>query len=323
MSTRRARLPLNAAPAVTAAAPARRTRKSAISWERHQRLGMYLGLTPALAVLALVTVVPAIWLVVVSLTPLSPAQPGSFQFSEPWQNYQQAFTAPEFVQSVWVQVELSAITVVMQVLAGLGVALLLDKPSRLLQTVRTGFLVPMVLPPIVVAIIWKIIYIPAVSPLHRMAADLGVPFHSLISNASTAIWAIAIAQTWEWFPFTMLMMLAALHMVPKEPIEAAHLDGANSVQLFWHVKLPYIRSTLVVAVLFRLIDSIKAFPLIYLLTDGGPGGATEVTNYYGFVQTFNFAYWGYGSAIAVLLVIGVFILSMLINRTGGGMAFDE
>ena len=281
------------------------------------------GLAPALVVLAMVTLAPAVWLVVTSLTPLSPAEPGSFEFSTPWQNYQQAFASHEFVHSVWVQVELSLITVVSQLLVGLGIALLLDKPSKLLETVRTGFLVPMVLPPIVVAIIWKIIYIPAISPLHRLAAFLGVPFHSLIGNADTAIWAIAAADTWEWFPFTMLMTLAALQMVPKEPQEAARIDGAGPVQLFRHVRLPYIRGTLVVAALFRLIDSIKAFPLIYVLTDGGPGGATEVTNYYGFVQTFNFAYWGYGSAIATLLVTGVFIISLLISRAGGGLALDD
>jgi multiple sugar transport system permease protein len=281
------------------------------------------GLAPALVVLAMVTLAPAVWLVVTSLTPLSPAEPGSFEFSTPWQNYQQAFASHEFVHSVWVQVELSLITVVSQLLVGLGIALLLDKPSKLLETVRTGFLVPMVLPPIVVAIIWKIIYIPAISPLHRLAAFLGVPFHSLIGNADTAIWAIAAADTWEWFPFTMLMTLAALQMVPKEPQEAARIDGAGPVQLFRHVRLPYIRGTLVVAALFRLIDSIKAFPLIYVLTDGGPGGATEVTNYYGFVQTFNFAYWGYGSAIATLLVAGVFIISLLISRAGGGLALDD
>jgi multiple sugar transport system permease protein len=126
-----------------------------------------------------------------------------------------------------------------------------------------------------------------------------------------------VADTWEWFPFTMLMVLAALQMVPKEPQEAARIDGAGAVQLFWHVRLPYIRSTLVVAALFRLIDSIKAFPLIYVLTDGGPGGATEVTNYYAFVQTFNFSYWGYGSAIAVLIVLGVLLLSLAVNRMGG------
>ncbi len=298
-------------------------RPASRTWSREQRGAYRWGLAPALIVLAVMTLGPAVWLVLTSLTPLTPTEPGSFEFSEPWQNYQQALTSPEFLRSVWLQVELSLVTVVLQLLAGLGLALLLDRPSRLLETVRTGFLIPMVLPPIVVAIIWKVIYTPDISPLHRIAAALGMPFHSLITNANTALWAIAAADTWEWFPFTMLMALAALQMVPKEPQEAALIDGASAAQLFWHVRLPFIRPTLVVAALFRLIDSIKAFPLIYLLTDGGPGGATQVTNYYAFEQTFNFAYWGYGSAIAVLMVAGVFLLSLLINRGGGGIVIDE
>ncbi|HEY6434359.1 MAG TPA: sugar ABC transporter permease [Acetobacteraceae bacterium] len=297
-------------------------RPGATAWARQQRHAFIGGLAPALLVLAVVTLGPAIWLVITSLTPWTPTQPGSFDFSAPWQNYQQAFESPEFVHSISVQVELSVVTVALQLLVGLGLALLLDRPSKLLEAIRTGFLIPMVLPPIVVAIIWKVIYTPDISPLHRLAASLGMPFHSLITDASTAIWAIAAADTWEWFPFTMLMVLAALQMVPKEPQEAALIDGAGPAQLFWHVRLPFIRGTLMVAALFRVIDSIKAFPLIYVLTDGGPGGATEVTNYYAFVQTFNFAYWGYGSAIAVLLVAGVFVLSLFVSRTSGG-ALDE
>ncbi|MBV9200594.1 MAG: sugar ABC transporter permease, partial [Alphaproteobacteria bacterium] len=205
-----------------AARAGRATRLQAASrgWAREQRRALRWGLLPALIILASVTLAPALWLVVVSLTPLSPTQPGSFEFSEPWQNYQKAFTEPEFVRSVWVQVELSVVTVMSQLLIGLGIALLLDKRSRLLETVRTWFLVPMVLPPIVVAIIWKIIYTPAISPVHQLAAFIGIPFHSLITNANTALWAIAVADTWEWFPFTMLMTLAALQMVPKEPQEA-------------------------------------------------------------------------------------------------------
>jgi multiple sugar transport system permease protein len=290
----------------------------AAGWSAERNRAFRLGLSPALLVLAVVTLGPAVYLIVTSLTPLTPVNPATaLDFSEPLQNYSSALTTDEFLHSVWVQVELSVVTVLTQLAAGLGLALLLDRPSRLLEAVRTSFLMPMVLPPIVVAIIWKVIYTPDISPLHHLLAWFGLPIHSLITNANTAIWAIAVADTWEWFPFTMLMVLAALQMVPKEPQEAARIDGASAVQLFWHVRLPYIRSTLVVAALFRLIDSIKAFPLIYVLTDGGPGGATEVTNYYAFVQTFNFSYWGYGSAIAVLIVLGVLLLSLAVNRMGG------
>jgi multiple sugar transport system permease protein len=87
--------------------------------------------------------------------------------------------------------------------------------------------------------------------------------------------------------------------------------------------LPHLRPTLVVCALFRLIDSIKAFPLIYVLTNGGPGTATEVTNYYGFVQAFNFSYWGYGSAIATMMVAGVLLLSLLVGRLDTGLGKHE
>jgi multiple sugar transport system permease protein len=286
-------------------------------WAAQRRRAFLVGLMPALIVLALITAGPALYLIVTSLTPLTPVNPDTaFDFSDPLGNYQAIIGTDEFWRSVWVQVELSLVTVITQLLVGLGLALLLDRPSKFLEALRTGFLVPMVLPPIVVALIWKVIYTPDISPLHHLLAWLGLPVHSLITDPGTAIWAIAAADTWEWFPFAMLMLLAALQMVPKEPQEAALIDGASALQLFWHVRLPYIRPTLVVAALFRLIDSIKAFPLIYVLTDGGPGGATEVTNYYAFQQTFGFSYWGYGSAVATLMVVGVFVLSVLVDRLG-------
>ncbi len=273
--------------------------------------------------LAAVTLGPAIYLVVTSLTPLTPVHPASaLDFSHPPGNYRQALFGSSFLHSVGLQVELSVITVGLQTAVGLGLALLLNVESRFMEAVRTGFLVPMVLPPIVVAIIWKIIYMPGVSPLYGVLGFFHIPLGSLITTPSTALPAIALADTWEWFPFTMLMVLAALQMMPAEQLEAARLDGAGAMQMFWHVRLPFIRPALTVAVLFRLIDSIKAFPLIYVLTDGGPGRATEVTNYYAFVQTFNFAYWGYGSAIAVMMVAGVFVLSLLVRRLGDAQTDD-
>jgi len=274
-------------------------------------------------VLTLITVGPAIYLVITSLTPLNLVNPQSaFDFSHPLGNYKDALTDSRFLNSVWVQTELSGATVVLQLAMGLAVALLLNAYSRLIEAIRTAFLIPMVLPPIVVAIIWKVMYTPDVSPVHRALAAMGMPLSSLIANGDTAIWAIVVAETWEWFPFTMLMTLATLQVIPTEPLEAAAIDGANRLQLFWYIVLPYLRPTLVVCALFRLIDSIKAFPLIYVLTNGGPGTATEVTNYYGFVQAFNFSYWGYGSAIATLMVAGVFLLSLLVGGLDKGLTHE-
>jgi multiple sugar transport system permease protein len=275
-------------------------------------------LTPALAVLFAVTLAPTAFLIATSLTPLDLTKSDTMgDFGQPSRNFYLLLEDGRFLNSLWVQAKLSLWTVSLQLVIGLGFALLLNMRSSLLQALRTVFLIPMVLPPIVVAIIWKVIYTPDISPLYWAMQSLGWRVPALITDANWALTAIIIADTWEWFPFTMLMILAALQMMPEEHIDAARVDGASPWQMLWYVTLPYLKGVLLVAGLFRLIDSIKAFPLIYILTDGGPGTLTEVTNYYGFVQAFNFSFLGYSSAITVVLVAFTVVLSWLILRLVG------
>ena len=293
-------------------------------WEAERRRAFLFGLAPSLLILGAITLVPAATLLVISLTPLNMLDPvGTFRFDDPLVNYRQLLDDPRFLGSLWVQLRLSLSSVTLQLVLGLAIALLLNANSRVLAAIRSVFLIPMVLPPIVVALIWKILYTPDVSPLHRALEQVGLPLRSLIANPDTALWAISIAETWQWFPFTMLMVLAALQMIPDEPLEAARIDGANRWQLFRYIVLPYIRPVLVVCALFRLIDSFKAFPLIYVLTNGGPGTVTEVTNFYGFIQAFNFSYWGYASAIAVVMLTAVFVISWSISRFKGSEANER
>jgi multiple sugar transport system permease protein len=292
-------------------------------WAAQRQRSFLLGIVPALIVLAIITIAPAIYLVLTSLTPLNLTLPDSaWDFSNPAGNYTDLLDDPRFTHSVWVQVKLSVATVALQLLVGLGVALLLNGNSRIRDYARSGFLIPMVLPPIVVGILWRVMYAVDISPFHRFMAFIGLRVPSLITDPNWALSAIVIAETWEWFPFTMLMVLASLQMIPASPLEAARIDGANNWQTFRFVMFPYIQQTLVVAAIFRLIDSIKAFPLIFVLTDGGPGDVTEVTNYYAYRQAFAFSLWGYGSAIATLMVAGIFALSWVINRLTG-VAYAE
>ena len=273
---------------------------------------------PSLAVLAIITLLPALYLLATSFTPLNLTRPETqWDFSQPLISYGQLLVDDRLANSVWVQIKLSFWTVSLQLLIGLGVALLLNVKSRLLEALRTVFLIPMVLPPIVVAIIWKVIYTPDISPMHGLLKAIGWNVPALITNPDWALTAIVIADTWEWFPFTMLMVLAALQMLPQELLDAAKVDGASPWQLTRHVTLPFIQGVLLVAGLFRLIDSIKAFPLIYILTEGGPGSLTEVTNYYSFLQAFNFSYLGFSSAITVVLLAATIVLSWIIIRSVG------
>jgi len=290
----------------------------AVEFDRQRRRFFTYCVAPSLAVLSVITLLPTLYLIATSFTPLDLTRPEtSWNFSQPLTNYGQLGADGRLRNSFWVQAKLSFWTVSLQLLIGLGFALLLNARSRFLEALRTVFLIPMVLPPIVVAIIWKVIYTPDISPMHWIFRGLGWNVPTLITDPNWALTAIIIADTWEWFPFTMLMILAALQMLPQELIDAAKVDGATPWQSTIHVTLPFLKGVLLVAGLFRLIDSLKAFPLIFILTEGGPGEVTEVTNYYSFLQAFNFSFLGYSSAITTVLLVATVALSWAIIRLVG------
>jgi multiple sugar transport system permease protein len=269
------------------------------------------ALTPSLIVLFAVAVLPALYLLVTSLTPFQLINPGSASdFSSPLRNYRLLPGDPRFVNSLFVQAKLSFWGVLFQVLLGMLLALLLHIQSRFVEFARTFFLIPMVLPPIVVAVIWKLIYTPDISPLYYAASLLNFTMPALTSSVDFALTAIIIADTWEWLPFTFLMVLAALQTIPDEYSEAALVDGANRFQIFWYVTLPFIAPILVISALFRLIDSVKAFPLVFLLTGGGPGTVTEVTNYYAYLLAFDNNEIGYSSAVTIVMLLLVVAVSL-------------
>ena len=275
-------------------------------------------LSPALVVLAVVTLAPFAFLLLTSLTPLNLARPVTWwNFSRPFANFVELPGDGRFLNSLGVQLRLSAFTVLGQLLLGLGAALLLNRRSRVLEAIRALFIIPMVLPPIVVAIIWKVLFTPDISVLNWGLGLVGLPQPAWLADPRLALPAIIVADVWEWFPFTLLMLLAALQMMPAEPLEAARIDGAGPWQVFRHVVLPLLRPAIVVTVLFRLIESVKAFPLIFIMTGGGPGTVTEATNYYAFLQGFTYSLIGFSAAISVVVLAGTFFLSYVIVRWVG------
>lgn len=285
-------------------------------WAGARRRVFVAFLVPSMAVLVVVTILPLIYLVATSFTPLDLTNPGSLRFAG-LLNYEQLIGDRRFWNSVWVQIRLSFWTVSLQLVIGFGLALFLNTRLTSLELARSAFIVPMVLPPVVVALIWKILFTPDVSMLNWALGLLGLPQPAWLADPTLALWAIIIADVWEWFPFVMLMMLAALQMLPDEPLEAARLDGASPGQIFRYVTLPLLRPALLVAVLFRLIDSVKAFPHIFIMTGGGPGVATEVTNFYAYLQGFSYTYVGFSSAIIVVMLLATFGLSLAILKVVG------
>jgi multiple sugar transport system permease protein len=290
---------------------------------RRERVFVVL-LSPALLVLAVVTLAPFAFLLLTSLTPLNLARPATWwDLSSPLANFAELPEDGRFLNSLGVQLRLSFFTVLAQLLLGLGAALLLNRDSRVLEAVRALFIIPMVLPPIVVAIVWKVLFTPDISVLNWSLGVVGLPQPAWLANARLALPAIIVADVWEWFPFTLLMLLAALQMMPAEPLEAARIDGAGPWQVFRHVVLPLLRPAIVVTVLFRLIESVKAFPLIFIMTGGGPGTVTEATNYYAFLQGFNYSLIGFSAAISMVVLAGTFLVSYVIVRWVGAQVDVE
>lgn len=292
-------------------------RAPAAEWEAARRRFYTALLVPGLVVLTLVTIVPVLYLLATSLTPWDLSRPGSLQFVG-LRNYLRLLTEDQrFWNSIWVQVELSGLTVPFQMAIGLSLALYLylQQPIRgLVEVFRNIFIIPMVIPPVVAALMWRILFTPEVSIVTYAMGLLGLPQVRWLGHPTLALLAIAMADVWQFFPFCMLLLYAGLQALPEEPVEAARIDGASTGQLIRHILLPMLRPTLAVVLLFRVVDSIRTFPLIYVITQGGPGFATEPTNYYAYQQGLFHGYIGYSSAIVVIMFLFSLTLSLLILR---------
>jgi multiple sugar transport system permease protein len=200
-------------------------------------------------------------------------------------------------------------TVAVQLLLGMGIALLLQRQVIARGLLRTALLLPMMTTPVVVGLIWRFMYNPTQGILNYLLGQVGLPTPNWLGSLQTGFIAVMIADIWEWTPFMVLILLAALQTLPQEPFEAAAIDGASAWQAFLHITLPLLRPTIVVAVLIRAIDSFKTFDLVYVLTNGGPGTSTETLSFYTYKWGFKFFQMGYASALSFVMLIMVIIFA--------------
>jgi multiple sugar transport system permease protein len=280
---------------------------------RGERYTLIAFLLPGLIVLGITTIYTTIYLLNVSFTSWDLARPGSDVYIG-LENYSRLVSDARYWHSMKIAVYFCGITVLGQVAIGLGTALLLNISLRGINVVRSLFIIPMILPPVVVALMWKMLYMPEVGLIDYYMGTLGLPFKPLLTQQSTALWGISIADIWEWTPFATLTLLAALQSVSQELYSAAKVDGATAWQCFRYITLPLVKPAIFLIVIFRLIESMKTFPKIFVMTDGGPGIATETVNYYAFLQGFHFLSVGYSSAIVITMVIVILFITYQFSR---------
>lgn len=227
-------------------------------------------------------------------------------------NWVEMFTSERFWHSLQVELIFVGGAVLLEFILGLAIALYLNREMRARDLIRSLFLFPMVLPPIVAAFLWRFM----------LQADIGVINYYLrfvnlnrawLASSDTALATLIVVDVWQFTPFVILLLLAGLQQLPPEIFEAAEVDGANSLQRFRFVTIPLLMPTILIVLLLRIVEALKVFPTIYVLTGGGPGDATEALNFLAFHLAFDQSRMGYGSTLStVILLLSIFIALVFI-----------
>lgn len=237
-----------------------------------------------------------------------------------WSNYIRMVSDPAVWESLWVTVRFGFWTISIEMFLGISLALLLEKPIRGASVFRTIFILPLMVSPVVVGLVWRYLFDARVGWInYYLGTWFGIEPQVWLGDAELAFFAIVLTDIWQWTPFIFIIVIAGLQALPSEVLEASTIDGANWWQQILLVKLPMISSILVIALLMRLIDVFRALEVMYIMTGGGPGRATELISLHIYNRAFDAQLLGYASAIAVLLIAIVFIMSAGILLIGNPM----
>ena len=272
----------------------------------------WLFISPTIILLLAINIFPLLWTVYLSFTNYRANQPGREVKWIGTRNYERLLGS----EDVWGYMQATAHflvwTMVLQVIIGLGLALLINRGFRTSGFWTTVILIPMMLSPAVVGTFWTYLYQPQTgifSYIINTFVEVGAL--NMIGSVSLAPWAIVIVDTWMWTPYIMLLCLAGLRSIPPYLYEAAEIDRANALQKFWYITLPRILPFLMLAVLFRGIENFKMFDMVVELTSGGPGSTTELASINLKREAFEKWRTGYASAFAVILFVTVFGLASI------------
>ncbi len=233
------------------------------------------------------------------------------------ENYLWLLNDGAFWTSVSVTLTFAAAVVTLEVVLGVALALVLDREIRGISLFRTIFILPMMVAPIVVGLIWRFMYNEQFGTLTRLLNVLGLPAVPWLSSPDVALISVIIADVWQWTPFIFILSLAALQSLPASAIEAARIDGASQWQAIRHIKLPLMLPVIVIAALLRLIDAFKVLEVIYILTEGGPGLSTEILSLHIYKAAFVSQQLGRASALSnllLLLVLGLTVLLFILGK---------
>jgi multiple sugar transport system permease protein len=264
---------------------------------------------PALAVIAAVIVFPWVFTLWMSVNSWTLGQEQSFVGLD---NYIRLAGDMRFWESMWHTALYTVLSVVAPLILGTLAALIFDGQFPLRGFLRGVFVMPMMATPVAIALVWTMMFHPQLGILNYLLSLAGIGPQEWIYNQSTVIPSLVLVETWQWTPLIMLIVLGGLAAIPREPFESAEIDGANAWQKFRYLTLPMIAPFLMIGVIIRSIDAVKSFDIIYAMTQGGPGTASETINIYLYNTAFAYYDIGYGSAMAVVFFLVIVALSFVL-----------
>jgi multiple sugar transport system permease protein len=260
---------------------------------------------PALVVVGAVIIFP--WMFTVWMSAFD-WKIGSVAHFVGFDNYVGLATNQRFLESIGHTFYFTALAVVFPLVLGTIAALIFHREFPLRGVLRAVFTMPMMATPVAIALVWTMMFHPQQGVLNYLLSLIGLPPSLWVYSPTLVIPSLVLVEVWHWTPLVMLIVLGGLAALPVEPYESARLDGATEWQLFRYITLPLIAPFLVVAAVIRTIDAVKAFDTIYVISQGGPGTASETINLYLYLQAF--AFYNVGNASAVVVVFFAIILAL-------------
>lgn len=295
----------------------RKAKKGRGSLEKTETRDAWIMMTPALICLAVVAVYPILRTFWLSLHEMVLTDPLSGYPFIGFKNYAKIFQDSRALDAILFTLKFTVVTVFFELLIGFSSALIMNQGFKAKGLVRAAILIPWAIPTSVSAMMWKFIYNDQYGLFNDILCRIGVidSYKAWLSTADGSFMALVITDIWKTAPYMALLILAGLQMVPDEMYEAAKIDGANVIQRFLYVTLPTVKTTVLVALLFCTLDAFRVFDLISVMTGGANG--TESISVYAYNNLMKFLDFGYGSSLAVLIFVVVFIISMIYMKLMG------
>ncbi len=228
------------------------------------------------------------------------------------QNFAELFRDARFLESMGHTFYFTTLAVVLPIVFGTAAALVFHREFPFRGLLRTVFVMPMMATPVAVALVWTMMFHPQLGVLNYLLSLVGIGPQAWVYSPDTVIPTLILVEVWHWTPLVMLIVLGGLAGLPREPYESALIDGANDWHMFRHITLPLVWPFIMVAIVIRTIDALKAFDTIFVITQGGPGTASETLNIFLYLQAFQFYKIGYASAVVVIFFVIIIMLSLLL-----------